>query len=354
MSNMTRVPGQVILILMCCILSVQVAFGVDREQVISLKKGWNAVYLEVNPVVEQQNLSSYLMPPAADQSATASTPIQIIATYYPNFSSVEFISDPNEADWKKPSWNKWIRDDLPDSFLSNLYDLEAGRGYLVKSEADYDWVISGEVEQLNTRWQPGTFNLVGFQVQENGPSFHQLFSGNTTAVPLQKGPIFQLVQGQWKEVSLPDTQVNKGEAYWVFNDGMAEFQGGASVQIQGNKTSIDFSDIADFQSLTITNTTARAITIDLNLVDNNIPLSLKVSQSSDDPNQDSYQISYEPVTDLVSSLEIDANDYEEIILAVRRSEITESKEYVGLLKLTINETYEELFFPISAYGVDTE
>lgn len=349
---MTRVPGQVILMLMCCILSVQVAFGVDREQVISLKKGWNAVYLEVNPVVEQQNLSSYLMPPATDQSETANTPIQIIATYYPNFSSVEFISDPNEADWKKPSWNKWIRDDLPDSFLSNLYDLEAGRGYLVKSEADYDWVISGEVEQLNTRWQPGTFNLVGFQVQENGPSFHQLFAGNTTAVPLQEGPIFRLMDGKWEKISLPDAQVNQGEAYWVFANGMAEFQGGLSIEIQGGKNIVDFSEVTENQTLTLTNTTANPITAELSLVNNEVPISLKGFATSDVEGEESYQTTYTPVTDAITTISLEAGASEVVTLSVRRAEITETADQTGLILVTVPETYESFWLPISANGVD--
>lgn len=66
---MTRVPGQVILILMCCIFSVQVSYGVDRVQEVSLKKGWNAVYLEVDPLVEGQNISSFIFSEAQSNNA---------------------------------------------------------------------------------------------------------------------------------------------------------------------------------------------------------------------------------------------------------------------------------------------
>ena len=343
---MSRIPSHAILVLLCIIFSAQVSFAVEREQVVSLKKGWNAVYLEVDPVIEQQSLSSFLMPPES------STPIQIIATYYPNFSSVEFISDPNEADWKKPSWNKWVRDDLPDAFLSNLYDLEAGRGYLIKSEADFEWIIKGEVEQLKTRWQPGTFNFVGFQVQENGPSFHQLFAGNTTAAALQAGPIFRLVKGQWEKVSLPDATVGKGEAYWVFANGMAEFQGGLSIEVQGGKNIVDFSETTVNQTLTLTNTTANPITAQLSLVSNEIPISLKSFATSDVEGEESYQTTYTPVTDAITTVSLEAGASEVVTLSVRRAEITETAEQTGLIRVTVSETYEEFWLPISANGVD--
>ena len=58
--------------------------------------------------------------------------------------------------------NKWIRSDLPDSFLTNLYGLEAGRGYLIKSTKDFVWDVIGQVKKIKIRWQPNAFYLTGF------------------------------------------------------------------------------------------------------------------------------------------------------------------------------------------------
>lgn len=326
------------------------ATAAERTQVIPLKKGWNAVYLEVDPKIENQDLSAYIL---GDQSS-GSVPIEVIATYYPAVTSVEFISDPSEAEWKKATWNKWVRDDLPDAFLSNLFDLEAGRGYLIKVSKDYSWSITGTVEQLHTRWQPSSFNLTGFQVQANGPSFHQLFSGNSTAAALLGGPIYQLLNNQWEQVSLPDVQVGSGKAYWVFNNGQAGFQGGLSISIQGGKKVLNFSDVVDRQTLTLKNTSAAALSARLMLVDNQVPLSIKGFETGDGETEESYQTIYTPVTEMVTTVELAAGESKRITLAVRRSEITGTDEKTGLLKITAAQTYEEFWLPISAYGVNQE
>lgn len=321
--------------------------AIERTQIIKLSKGWNSVYLEVDPVIQNQDLTGYM--------GTA-TPIQVIATYYPAFSSVEYISDPNEAEWKKPSWNKWIHKDLPDAFLSNLYDLEGGRGYLIKSTKDYDWSVTGTVQKLDTRWQPKSFNLIGFQVQEIGPSFHQLFSASTTATPLQQGPVYRLINNQWEKASLPDTEVNKGEAYWVFNDGQTAFQGVVEVTVQSGKKVIDFSDLVESQTLTLTNTSTSEspLNITLTLINNTVPLSLKGAKEGDGDNEESYQITYTPVTDAVDTVTLEAGESKDLTLSVRRSEIVGADEQTGLLKITVAETYEEFWLPISAYGVDAQ
>lgn len=334
-------------VLLVALCSFGTAHSYERTQQIKLQKGWNSVFLEVDPQIDNQNLSAFI-------NDSGSTPIEVIATYYEPLSSIEYINSPEEQEWKKPTWNKWIRGDLPDSFLTNLYDLDAGRGYLVKSSKDYVWNVTGQVKQLRNRWQPNSFNLTGFQVTESGPSFHQLLSDNNSAIPLITGSIYKLVNGFWERVSLPDVEVDAGEAYWVFSNGLAEYQGGIRVDISSGKDIIDFSDLVHRQALKLTNTSNQTLTATLALVDNEIPLSLQEEKEGDGETEESYQLIYTPVTDNVTTLNIDPGDYEEVVLSVRRAEMVGSGTKTGLLKIIIPETYEEYLLPLSAKGVGEE
>ena len=331
-------------LLLSLLCGFSIANAHESKQSIALKKGWNAVYLQIDPTLENQNLTSYIKSTNADA-------IEVIATYYSPLSSVEYLSDPTEEAWKDPSWNKWIRGDLPDSFLTNLFDLEAGRGYLIKSTKDFVWDVTGQVSKIKTRWQPNAFNFLGFQVQDDGPSFHQLLSDNTSAAPLKNGPIYHLVNGFWEVVSMPDVKVEKDKAYWLFSDGAAEFQGGIAIEIQGGKSVIDFADVSGQQKLTLTNTSSRLLTAVLSLVDNEVPLSLETEKLGDGETEETYQIVYKPVEDEVVSLSIEAGGYEDVLLLVRRNDLLEAGEKTGLLKVSIPETYEEFLLPISVVGV---
>ena len=51
-----------------------------------------------------------------------------------NVYAIEGIQEISlEKGWKKSTWNRWVRDDLPEAFLSNLYDLESNQAYWVYS-----------------------------------------------------------------------------------------------------------------------------------------------------------------------------------------------------------------------------
>lgn len=330
------------LIVMVLVFLTSHAYAIDRTQVISLKKGWNAVYLEVDPQVEDQNLSAFIL----DSTASATIPVEMVATYFDKTNHIDYINDLNEVDWNKSEWKKWIRDDLPDAFLSNLYDLQAGKAYLVKSSSDYEWSVTGEVRRIYPKWYPNAYNLIGFQVSANGPSFHTLFEGSSEASGLTDASIFTLKNNQWETVSLPDTEVKQGQAYWIYNDGTVKFQGKLAVYMQDDpkgRTGLNYLDHIATRSVTLKNTSNRALTATLRLEKNQVPLSLL---EKDELEESVYTV----VTDLVTTVEIPANESVDVELAVRRDEISDKTEKSGLLKVTVDETYEEFWLPISAYG----
>jgi hypothetical protein len=289
-------------------------YATVKTQLFQLKEGWNSIYLEVDPEVE--NLSDFI----------GETPIEIITSYFPTVSSVEYISNEDETSWKKPSWNRWINPDMPEHFLSNLFGLSGGRGYLVKASEDCNWSVEGEAILLKKRWDANSFNLMGFEVSEIGPAFYGYLDTN-----LQ--PVYRLVDGRWSEVNLIDTEVQKGEAYWVFAKDGSNFQGKFEIEIGHGNRDLDFGTALSTQTLYFTNRAEENLTIHLDFYDSTAPLSLVENNVSD--------TFYTPVSGQISFI---VDDEEEIQFTIRREEMDGNVS--GLLRVTAEESYEERWISI--------
>src|SRR4051794_38646892 len=90
-------------------------------QTISLRSGWNAVYLEIQP--EQSDCDVLL----------AGLPIETVWRWNRRFSSVQFIQDPNQLIREPDAWLVWIPANHPAAGRSTLFILEGGVPYLIKS-----------------------------------------------------------------------------------------------------------------------------------------------------------------------------------------------------------------------------
>ena len=337
-----KIINYILSLLMFLMFVSSSSYAIERTQEIQLEKGWNAVYLEVDPVVEKQNLSAYMMPKGEDNK-TVSTPISIIATYYPRSSSVEYIDDPSKSGWKKATWNRWIRDDLEDSFLTNLYDLEANQGYLVKADKAFVWKVKGEVRDLKRRWQPNSFNLVGFNVVSPAPTFYQYFQNNLSVKALAEGPVYSLVNGQWKKVNMLDTAIEPNKAYWVYSKNTTEFQGVLDVEEESGSSELAFLDIVNRKTISLKNSSSQSISVVVSLENNHVPLSLIGKNNL-------FETTYTAVNTHVKTLNIAGNENAKLELAVRRNEITGNEKQEGLLKFLVSGVNEVQYIPLSAYG----
>jgi len=318
------------------------AHATERTQEIELEKGWNTVFLEVDPQIEKQDLSAFMMPKGEDNKSIV-TPISIIATYYPKFSSVEYIEDPSSIGWKKATWNRWVRDDLPEAFLTNLYDLEVNQAYLVKADKAFTWKVKGEVVDTKRRWQPNSFNLSGFNVTNPAPSFYQYFQNNNSAKAFVNGPVYTLNNGKWEKVNMLDTAVEPNKAYWLYAQNTPEFQGVLDVGVEGGANALNYLDIVNTQTIELKNSSSSPISVTVSLQNNHVPLSLVGKNAL------SERI-YSPVTNHVTSVTVGANEQQNITLAVRRNEIDGTQKQEGLLKFSVAGVNEVYYMSISAYG----
>lgn len=197
--------------------------GPFRTQTIALEAGWNAVYLEVEPLESDPTV------------LFAETPVEIAAAYFRPSSSLEFIESPDDLVGDRKGWSVWYAPERDDALLSNLYSLQAHRAYLIYSEEDYTWNCSGAPYFDTARWSANAFCLVGFPIDAaNAPTVENFFSGAKAHQPLK---IYRMIDGRWALISEPAaTLMEKGRAYWTESKGASEFSGPFKVEFKGSSS----------------------------------------------------------------------------------------------------------------------
>lgn len=193
------------------------ALGADdspvlRSQVLALHRGWNAVFLEVDPLNPEPG------------QVFAGLPVDIAAGFYARTASAQYVTNPDANMYKRAGWGVWYGPDRADGFLSTLHAISGQRAYLLHATDDCIWEVTGNVVRLTTRWQPDAFNLVGFPVaSRGGPTFAEFFGGSRAHA---HNRIYVLENDVWRRVNDPTAEsMRSGEAFWIYCDGSSSYQG---------------------------------------------------------------------------------------------------------------------------------
>ncbi len=183
-----------------------------RSQTLQLAPGWNAVYLEVDPLV------------ANPAELLASQPVDIVAAYDPPPSGAQFVSNPEANMLGVFGWGVWYSPRRPDAFLSRLYRLKGASAYLFHATTNATVEILGRLPPRRLQWLPDAYNLVGFPVQDPGaPTFQQFFQASPAH---NHNKIYRLTNGTWRQVLDPSAAVMRsGEAFWIYCDGHSDYPG---------------------------------------------------------------------------------------------------------------------------------
>lgn len=199
------------------VLALNTEASTSRTQTIVLQKGWNAVFLEVYPDASAPSL------------VFASTPIDIVAAYYARTSPAQFVTNPSADLFQQAGWAVWYSESRPDAFLKTLHAIYGQQPYLIHAKEDYTWDVAGSVIPPEVRWQPDSFNLVGFSVNHQAPpTFARFFAGSKSH---RHNRIYRLVNGSWQRVSDPTAEaMRSGEAFWIYCLGGSKYQGPLSVE----------------------------------------------------------------------------------------------------------------------------
>jgi hypothetical protein len=181
-------------------------------QTITLSTGWNAVYLELDPA------------DPAPGRVFAGLPVDAVATHDAVPAGGQFVKNPGVDLAQAQGWAVWYAPSRPDAFLSNLYEVQGAKAYLVHATTNATLALSGEVPPALAAWQPDAFNFVGFPLQAPGaPTFAQFFAGSPAHSP---GRIYRLAGGKWRQVTAPSAEsMRPGEAFWIFCNGASDYPG---------------------------------------------------------------------------------------------------------------------------------
>lgn len=211
-----------------------------RTQSVALQKGWNAVYLEVEPSE------------TAPDQLFADQPIDVVARYFTLVTPVQFITDPADAPWKTKGWGVWYAPQRDDAFLTSLHAIQGNRCYLIHATEASNWSVTGKVRLQRYSWTAGSFNLFGSCLEEQSPpTFGQFFAGAEGKIGSK---IYRLVEGKWIKVADPGTaRMRAGEACWIDCSGKTDYQGPLDVTVPGI-TSLDFGNSPGVKEITVRST----------------------------------------------------------------------------------------------------
>jgi hypothetical protein len=235
-----------------------------RTQTITLKSGWNAVYLEVEPDDSDPGV------------VFKDAPVDMAASYFGSKSSVQYVTDPSVDLFKNLGWAVWYKGDRPDSFLTSMDAIYGRRAYLVHSLSDAQWNVEGTARKNETEWRTDQFNLVGFPLASPGaPSYAEFFKA---AKGLRTDRIYRLIGGVWKKVTnAAATPMRSGEAFWIYCDGPCRYRGPLEVETKF-RSGLAMAD-GGTDSLILRNVSNDPIEVTIEHVDqvsNPVPLSLMV------------------------------------------------------------------------------
>lgn len=209
------------------------------DQTLTLSPGWNAVWLEVQPV-DANGM------PRSPQDVFSNPAVETIATPKPLSGLSEFFaSEPGAiTTFNQEEWQQWKRNDPAGT--NNLPLISGNRPYLVQlaGSSPLALTLSGRVSFFRPKWTPDRYNLIGFGLQ--GTATFDSFFGPSGARH-QVNRIFSLnaASGNWENVS-GSSQMVSGRAYWIFSSGPSNYMGPVSVDFDLAATGkLDFAGPID-------------------------------------------------------------------------------------------------------------
>lgn len=231
------------LLLMVVLLTGVPAWGQWSSQTITLRPGWNAVYLEVQPE------------PRECDTLFAGYPVESAWRYNRKQATVQFIDDPNQLVPNAPDWLTWLPSNETLSSQSKLFILEGGRPYLIKladNATAVNWTIRGTPVVRKPEWLADSLNFVGFPLPTTTPPTYQAFFTNSAALATNR--VFRLnTSGIWVQLNTPAaTAMQRGEAFWIRSTGLPDYAGPLEVQMD-RRAGLDFGRVLTEQTIRIRN-----------------------------------------------------------------------------------------------------
>lgn len=229
-------------------------------QTVSLKAGWNAVYLHLDPSYDTlENLVG----------SDLTNPIMEVWLWAPPVSTLQYVQSPQQPT-EGAQWVSWNRNAVTSQMLQRLVGNAA---YLVRvstNVSSYTWTIKGKPLAPAYSWTTTGLNFLGFPtVPGSAPTFDAFIA---RASALQSAEIYWYPGGELgtgnpaRLYALRTAKVNRGQAYWIrsgtaFNQFFAPFE----VMLSGTR-GLSYGDTLNASSFRVKNQANTNLTLTLRLV----------------------------------------------------------------------------------------
>lgn len=228
---------------------------VTTTTTITLVPGWNAVWLDIDPLFTPAGQEA--RPASPDDIFSSHLEVITILSPQPLATTAEFFarspstlglaSNDGLTSFTQREWQQWNRTPQADD---NLAIITGNRPYLIEATASTQVEIEGTVRFYTPEWAPDRFNLIGFALN-GSPTFEAFFEASGPRHPTDR--IFRLIptSGNWTVVQDPASEtMNSGEAYWIFSQGASNYMGPVAVSFEGDKSgTLNFAGPDDVQTV---------------------------------------------------------------------------------------------------------
>ncbi|MDQ6708603.1 MAG: hypothetical protein M3Z85_21800 [Acidobacteriota bacterium] len=220
-------------------------------QTWTLQPGWNSIFVEVQPTDTTPSV------------IFAGLPVQMVWSYFPTETPVQFIQNPADPPWNVAGWNVYLPPGQTDAAaLTNLFAVQARRTYLIKVSGGSTVTlnITGTPVYHAIKWQPDSFTLTGLPIAANATVQSGDYFFNSTA---HKSQVRYRLDPNGTWIQLSDTSpLRSGVGYWIFSKGGSDFTAPVELEFDGSDR-LDFGPLLETKTLILRNRGAAPLSVDL-------------------------------------------------------------------------------------------
>ncbi|MCA9413468.1 MAG: hypothetical protein KC944_19800 [Candidatus Omnitrophica bacterium] len=240
------------LLVICIPLCAKQAHSQWLERSYTIEEGWNAVFLDIEPY------------PEACEAQLGNRPINGVWARRDGGSTIEVVGPlPQLLSKGEEVWHVYYPPSAPETDISNLSILEAGRAYLIQASEEFTWTFTGRPINSDREWREGSLNLAGFYVDDSNPG---LFSDFVSEDEDGNGPeVYQLLpDGGWTAVAnLESATISPRTGYLV--RGGFRYGAGAVLPLPDFGRQIDYPPQINLHSITLQSAAGYNGTVQLSL-----------------------------------------------------------------------------------------
>lgn len=236
-------------------------------QSLSLKAGWNAVYLHVD--ASHDTLDNLV-------GADAGNPIQEVWMWLPSVSTAQFIQSPQLPTDTGSQWVHWNRSEAPSASLSRVVGNAAFLVRVGNAPTGYTWTVKGKPVPPRYLWTTTGLNLFGFPTPAAAAPTFESFLAPAPELRLS-GEFYAYPGGElgpanpMRVFAYRTARVNRGQAFWIRAGTTYNRYFGPFELVLSDAAGVRFGTSSGQQAVRLRNLTSGNLTVTLDLLSSETP-----------------------------------------------------------------------------------